>query len=173
MKEHIGRIFRGLRDLNSRWRRAELPELLALALTAGSGVVGFYNDCAAVREEVLRLHVIANSDSAEDQRIKLAVRDAVLQAGAEIFDGSVTAAQAEAKILPQKERLLAAARAVLRENGVDDTVALTVTKEYFDTRGAQLVVRDVPAAVRRRGDGRRGRLLYRDRTQGRVLLAPL
>jgi len=33
---------------------------------------------AALAEDVLRLHVVANSDSAEDQAVKLQVRDAVL-----------------------------------------------------------------------------------------------
>ena len=32
-----------------------------------------------ISEKILRLHVVANSDSAEDQRIKLCVRDAVLE----------------------------------------------------------------------------------------------
>lgn len=44
---------------------------------------------------MLRMHVIANSDSKEDQELKLKVRDAVLEAGKELFDGSVTSKDAE------------------------------------------------------------------------------
>ena len=38
----------------------------------------FSQDCAAVRGQVLRLHVLAASDSPADQQNKLAVRDAIL-----------------------------------------------------------------------------------------------
>ena len=39
------------------------------------------------------------TDSDEDQALKLKVRDAVLERGAELFDGTVTADEAKAKIL--------------------------------------------------------------------------
>ena len=38
-------------------------------------------------ERVLRLHILANSDSEEDQQLKLQVRDAVVAASAGLFDG--------------------------------------------------------------------------------------
>ena len=50
--------------------------------------VSFENDCKGIREEVLRLHVIANSDEDYDQELKLKVRDAVLKSGEAVFSGS-------------------------------------------------------------------------------------
>ena len=41
-------------------------------------ISGFDGKCETVRENVLRLHVLANSDSEEDQTLKLKVRDALL-----------------------------------------------------------------------------------------------
>lgn len=36
-------------------------------------------------QKLIRLHVVANSDTAEDQRVKLLVRDAVLRATADVL----------------------------------------------------------------------------------------
>lgn len=97
-------------------------------------ITAFYARCENLRGQFLRLHVIAASDSAEDQRLKLKVRDAVLTAGGELFDGSVTAAEAEEKIRPAIPVLQEAAEQVLRANGCEDTVIVTVQQEYFTTR---------------------------------------
>lgn len=61
-----------------RW---ELSALLGLALALSlSSFTRFSAACAGVREDTLRLHILANSDSEADQELKLAVRDAILQA---------------------------------------------------------------------------------------------
>ena len=49
--------------------------LLAMLL---SPLAGFGQQCAQVRQDVLRLHILANSDSPEDQALKLQVRDRIL-----------------------------------------------------------------------------------------------
>ena len=52
---------------------------VALVLLAGVGVFGVISDSSAAAEELpFRLHIIANSDSAADQAVKLQVRDAVV-----------------------------------------------------------------------------------------------
>ena len=89
-------------------------------------VVSFASGCADVRRDVLRIHVVADSDSETDQRLKLMVRDAVLKKGGELFDGTVTADEAEKIITPRIDELKAAAEAVLRENGCDYEVEITV-----------------------------------------------
>ena len=62
-----------------RWVKA-LAGGVALCLIVA--VCGFDGECQEIREQVVRLHILANSDSVEDQSIKLKVRDAVLQATA-------------------------------------------------------------------------------------------
>ena len=47
---------------------------LLLAMLAAP-LAGFGQRCGQVREEVLRLHILANSDSEADQAVKLKVRD--------------------------------------------------------------------------------------------------
>ena len=66
-----------------RW---ELSVLLGLALALSlSSFTRFSAACAGVREDTLRLHILANSDSEADQELKLAVRDAILQAEGGMF----------------------------------------------------------------------------------------
>lgn len=64
----------------------ELSVLLGLALALSlSSFTRFSAACAGVREDTLRLHILANSDSEADQELKLAVRDAILQAEGGMF----------------------------------------------------------------------------------------
>lgn len=82
-------------------------------------------------EKLIRLHVVANSDAAEDQRVKLVVRDAVLaEAGALLADAS-DARAAIAGGLPQLE---ATANAALRAEGSADTARVSFRRELFPTR---------------------------------------
>lgn len=111
-----------------------LCAVLLLAAIGAAVLFQYFSDCAELRSEVLRLHIIAASDSERDQSVKLKVRDEILKSGAEIFDGSVTAAQAQEKIRPYTEKLESAANAVLRENGCDYTAQLEIVNEYFDSR---------------------------------------
>ena len=166
--------------------------VFAVIIAAGACSVGaFAYNCSRVRSDVLRMHVIANSDSDGDQALKLKVRDAVLERGAELFDGTVTADEAKAKIEPQKAELEAAAREVIEREGYDYPVSVNVVNEYFATRcygdltmpaGRYTAVKvvigegaghnwcDVPAAVPacRAGQGRQYRCVpRRRRAQGR------
>lgn len=97
-------------------------------------VIEYNSDCREVRDGVLRLHILASSDSEEDQRVKLIVRDALLESGAGIFDGSVSADEAVEKISPEISFLEDTANSVLRENGFDYTAEIQITREYFSTR---------------------------------------
>ena len=65
-------------------RRWELALLLGVALAA---LLGVWLDGAqaALSDRVIRLHVLANSDSEADQALKLRVRDAVLAEAEELF----------------------------------------------------------------------------------------
>ena len=40
-------------------------------------ILGIYGQAQGVRDNVVRLHILANSDSTEDQTLKLKVRDAI------------------------------------------------------------------------------------------------
>ena len=68
----------------TRWRPVELALLAALALALISGAASLGRQ-DALQEKMIRLHVIANSDSASDQAMKLRARDAVLSRAEDIL----------------------------------------------------------------------------------------
>ncbi len=114
--------------------KIQLSLALALAICFIGNIGAFSKQCDEIRDKMLRMHVIANSDSDIDQQLKLEVRDAILVKGKELFDGSITAEQAEEKILPHINELEKTALSVIHNNGFDYDVNVTVQKDYFNTR---------------------------------------
>lgn len=121
-------------NIKRRILKIEASLLAALLICFVLNISSFSEDCRNIRSKMLRMHVIANSDSDADQELKLKVRDAVLAEGKEIFDGSVTADDAKSKILPETERLRKAALSVIENEGFSYDVKITVGNEYFNTR---------------------------------------
>ena len=78
-------------------RRWELALLLGVAIAALAGV-WLDRSQAALSDQVIRLHVLANSDSETDQALKLKVRDAVLAAIPEAVTRADTPQQAAAAL---------------------------------------------------------------------------
>ena len=95
---------------------------------------GIATDSQALRDQLLRLHVVGASDSKEDQDVKLLVRDAVLQSleeGLEDVKDVDAAMDYVARMLPKVET---AANRCLAAAGFDDTVSVSLTEEAFPTR---------------------------------------
>lgn len=114
--------------------RTEIACVLALIIACIGSVAGFAASCREVRSEVLRLHVIANSDTQADQDLKLRVRDAVLTAGNDIFDGSTTVENAQDRLQAQMPQLEEAAQQVVAESGYHYPVRIQIRDTYFSTR---------------------------------------
>ena len=112
----------------------ELSVLLAFLLTLGSQTAAFCRGCENVYENMLRLHVIANSDTERDQQLKLLVRDTLLREGTAIFDGSADVKTAKEKLAPHFTALERAAEKTLRAHGCSDPVRISLERTYFDTR---------------------------------------
>ena len=112
------------------WELAFIAALL-IALLCGSSLS---REQAALSDKLVRLHVVANSDDAEDQALKLAVRDAVLTALAPRLE-SVTDASEASRIIEGSFAFikLAAQREVARQ-GFDYGVAVSLQLEDFPTR---------------------------------------
>ena len=101
----------------ARWTVPLLAGLFG-AFMAGAGPSG--REQALQREisgQVLRLHVIANSDSQGDQEQKIRVRDGVLETLEPLLSGAESAA-----------------RQVLEEEGSDRTVRAELSREWFPER---------------------------------------
>ena len=114
-----------------RAMRIAIP-LLLFCLIGCSALRG--NETAAqtppIGENILRLHVIANSDSTEDQAVKLRVRDAVLAA----VEAGDSAEQTRDYLLSHGGEILAAAETTLRENGFSYSAQLMLGSYDFPDR---------------------------------------
>ncbi len=85
-------------------------------------------------DNVLRLHVIANSDSEEDQALKLKVRDAVLRESEVLLADCQTREAALAKVQEHLPRLEQAACEVLQNENCFDSVRAELGEEVYPTR---------------------------------------
>ena len=66
-------------------KNIELGVLFGLICTIMLSFSSFEVRCDELRQNVLRLHIVANSDSEADQNLKLAVRDEILKNSTDIF----------------------------------------------------------------------------------------
>ncbi len=90
--------------------------------------------CGEIRSGVVRLHVLANSDSDADQALKLQVRDAVLEAADGLLDEVGTTEAALAAVQEHLPQIEAAAAQCLREGGAHYPVTVSLCDTYFTTR---------------------------------------
>jgi len=88
----------------------------------------------AIYDKTLRLNVLANSDSEEDQENKMAVRDRVLEVLSEQMQACTSRSEAEGMLLEKEELLLSECSEVLSEKGSSHSVALKITEEYYPTK---------------------------------------
>lgn len=116
-------------------KNAELALLVGMAVTVFcAGFCGFEESYSDITETVFRLHILANSDSEDDQQLKLKVRDAVLSETAYIFEGKGSAEESAEAAESSLAEIKNTAERVIRENGYDYTVRCEVTDMDFDSR---------------------------------------
>lgn len=116
------------------YKKLRIAVITAVIVSIVTSTVSFAFTCENIRENVLRLHILAASDSEEDQNLKLKVRNALLSESENIFDGSVTIDNAVQKITPEIPHLEETAKEVIAENGFDYPVKITLKEEFFGTR---------------------------------------
>ena len=102
-------------------------------------------DRQRLNDHLIRLHVVAASDSQDDQTIKLQVRDAITKSLQESLNKIPDAASAKAFLQQQLPQLQQTAEDTLRAAGVEDAVAVTLAKEAFPTRDYETF--SLPAGV--------------------------
>ena len=87
-----------------------------------------------IYESVVRLHVLANSDTEEDQALKLKVRDAVLSYTSPKIIDAKTREEAISILQENMEEIKSIANNVILENGYDYKIDVTLTLEDYPTR---------------------------------------
>ena len=118
-----------------RLRAARLALCLGtLACILLSQFAAFAQACAGVRKDTLRLHILANSDSPQDQALKLAVRDAILEEYGNLFEQQATQQEAKAVAQAHLSDMEQTAARVLAEAGCPQPVHAHVVNMMFHTK---------------------------------------
>lgn len=113
-------------QLLKKW---EISMLLALCITLCAGTWASARS-EALSDALVRLHVIAVSDEAEEQEIKLRVRDSVLAYLEPRLEGADDAADARELISAELDGIKAAAETAAEGR----EVSVTLSREYYPTR---------------------------------------
>ena len=111
-------------------KRVGICFLLAAFVWGGSLLL----DRRTLNEELIRLHVVANSDKAEEQKIKLQVRDVVLNSFQQELRNVSDMEGAKEYLRQNLPKIQAIANDALRATGSGAEAAVTLCREAFDTR---------------------------------------
>lgn len=116
-------------------KKFEISLLIALVITiCVGGFTTFAAECDNIRQDVLRLHILANSDSEEDQALKLQVRDRILSEMDETFDLPETLEEAKESAQKNLEIIQEIAEDEIAKNGYNYSVNAEYVNMYFTTR---------------------------------------
>lgn len=97
-------------------------------------LVPFESACSKLEEDVFRLHILANSDSPFDQKLKLKVRDEIIKEISPLYVNSDSKEEAVAITENNLCNIEKIAANVVKAYGCDYKVSASITKEFFDTR---------------------------------------
>ena len=89
---------------------------------------------AEVYHSVIRLHVIANSDNDDDQRLKLKVRDDVLALTNELLSDTADIKQAQKIFEDNLDTIEEIAKKRIKEEGYSYNVSVCLTEEKYPTK---------------------------------------
>lgn len=111
-------------------KRIGICLMAALAVWGGTLLA----DRQRLNEELIRLHVVANSDSREDQEVKLRVRDAVIESLEADLKSLGDVEQAKAYLQENLPKIQTVANQTLKKAGYSGDAVVSLCKEAFDTR---------------------------------------
>ena len=107
---------------------------VAFIFTVIFSVLPFQAACADLENDVFRLHILANSDSDEDQALKLKVRDRVLSYTEELFARAKTKEEAETLVKDNLQSIADVAANEVVKQGYSYPVKAEITNMFFTTR---------------------------------------
>ncbi|MDD6394815.1 MAG: stage II sporulation protein R [Firmicutes bacterium] len=115
-------------------KRLEISLLIALVFGIVLSITSLNVECDDIRESVLRLHVLANSDDEADQNLKLKVRDRLLEVSNDIYSNAKTREDAVESTESNLALLQSEAQKVVIANGYNYPVSVELEDTYFTTR---------------------------------------
>lgn len=117
-----------------KYKAFTLSLVVGLCFSLIFSAARFEDKCNSIRENVVRLHILANSDSNEDQQLKYRIRDAVISYSSEIFDGTLNKSQAMIKAAQNIPFLKGIAEQTVKQSGYNYKIDVKLDKTYFNTR---------------------------------------
>lgn len=118
----------------TRLKRIEISLLCGLLAAAVLSVGVFAHQADGIKEQVLRLHVLANSNDEADQALKLKVRDRIVAQTGGLFDTTQNKEQAIDALQKQLPYIKMVAKDEIEKNGFSYDVQVEICNMYFNTR---------------------------------------
>jgi len=106
----------------------------AIIISCLLSLTSFGAACEDIEDNVLRLHILANSDSESDQNLKLKVRDGITVFMENIFSDCRNKDEAIKNAKEHTSDIKELSEKILHENGSNDTVEVSIVNMPFDTR---------------------------------------
>ncbi len=113
--------------------------ILILTLLCSAFLILPVHAATGIYDSVIRLHVLANSDSDEDQALKLKVRDDVLACTEALIGDATSRDEAEAILQQNLDMLKDVAEKTLVREGAPNTVKVTLGQEDYPRRAYETV----------------------------------
>ena len=108
--------------------------LISLILSLSIALQAFSYESTAqqrIADEIIRFHVLANSDDAQDQELKMQVKEAVLKKMEPILQGSPNIHIVRELINENIHNIESVARYVLYNHGITDSVSASLARVHF------------------------------------------
>ncbi|MDY4575308.1 MAG: stage II sporulation protein R, partial [Intestinibacter sp.] len=133
--------------INTKIKIRIVVSVLMLIFTVGLMVTSIYGEVSKInttsvnyKDKLIRFHVLANSDSEEDQQLKLKVRDAVIDYLQPKLQNSKSISESESIIINEEDNLINICKDIIQENGYDYDVNIELGYSNFPTKQYSSVV---------------------------------
>lgn len=124
-------MIRNIWKRNWIWMTAVTIGLLGAVLAAGMSRVKAVSIQQGIAGEIIRFHVLANSDSEEDQALKMHVKDTVVGYMKEVMGDVDSVEQSREIINANMENIRQKAEQEIAAQGYDYNVTAALTTAYF------------------------------------------
>lgn len=128
-------------NIKNKIRLKTKEQILTVSMLAGTAIAiligsfaAFSARCDEFPERLFRMHILANSDSEEDQALKYALRDYLSSDMQYVFEGCQSAEQAKNAAKEHLPELTRKAQQFVYDSGFDYTVTASVERTFFTTR---------------------------------------
>ncbi len=122
-----------IKDKNSAIRHAIWALCVGVIITCAFSAYADKTE-KSIADGLIRLHVIANSDTDTDQSLKIAVRDAIVDKVGSLFADNSDKSEAREEIIANMDEIKAIAESTIAEEGFDYDVTLSLGKSDFPTK---------------------------------------